>query len=222
MSDETDVMEAIAASPVSRPDVPEVTAKPKGRPKLPRDANGNIIRADGTVSTPQARRAPKTDSVVKSKPETAALTDESIGKAIGGAFSLVSIALGPHWKLFTPEEKEWGEAIGPLARIYGTEKLAQFITALMLAPLAVNTVMPRLAVEQAFRKGEFEKHELRGAILKFKAFMAAENELNIEQQVTESKAYLKEMVAKATVVAATAKVEEMKQEAVYAGNGVND
>ena len=213
--------DAVEFSPVTRPDTPEPkldalgrsNEKKRGRAPLPRDEQGRAIHPDGTVAK---RRTPKTAQVIPEDDKR--LTDEFVGKALSGAFALVSVPLGPHWKLFTPEQRELAEAIGPLARLYGSEEMAKWISVLMIAPVVVNIVMPRLAVQHMIAAGEVEKRKSRGTILRLKAFMEAESVLDIATQVAESKEYLQSVVRESVVAVAGAKVEEIKGSGVFTNN----
>lgn len=144
---------------------------------------------------PQPRKSADPDLQAKLQAELSkrlpageALSDANVGKAIAGAFGAIGIFAGPHWRLMMQEETQWGMAFGPLARLYGPEDLAKWIMVLMVLPVVTSTIGPRIAIQQMIYKGELEKNEGRKALLQIKAMMAAEEGLNIEQQIEEQKA----------------------------------
>lgn len=121
-------------------------------------------------------------------PEHGSMSDDAVGKAIAGAFGAIGIFGGPHWRLLPTEQMEYGLTFGPLARMFGPEKLAQWIMVLMALPLVTSTVMPRVAIQSMIQKGELVKAEGRKTLIHIKTMMYAENSLDIEKQVLEGAA----------------------------------
>ncbi len=170
------------------PDVQPPEPKKRGRKPYPRDANGNIVRPDGTVSAakPQSR-----SQQVKEAKEIG-LTDENVGKAFSGAFMVTSIGLGAHWRLFPWEEKELGRAFGPLARKY-PGKIEQYIDILMLAPVTAGIIVPRAMVHKMKVEGHIEPSDTRKTLLRVLTLMEAERNISLSEMAKEGEEALKEM-----------------------------
>lgn len=199
------VQAEIEAAPVAAPEGVPLTAtgtvesngpKKRGRKPYPRDANGNIIRPDGSVSKPSGavRHVPAKQT------EDSIATDENIGEAIGAAFALVSIPLGPHWRLFLQEKHKAGQVLGPLVRLYGEDAvLKKVIPIIMTIPVATDLIMPRIAVQRMImsvegKEREDMKAQARAMLLRVKAYAAAEGMLDIDDQTKEALEYEKQVV----------------------------
>lgn len=202
------------------PPAPEATTVVGGAPKRVDSLGRSLDKPRGRRPGPQGpRAAPKeelqaklTAELSKRMPEGQILSDENVGKAIAGAFGAIGIFGGPHWRLMLQEETKWGMAFGPLARIYGPEDLAKWIMVLMVLPVITETLGPRIAIQQMVYRGELPKNEARKALLQIKAMMAAEEGLNIEQQIAEQQesatAYMRAQVKAAHDATAELKAQE--------------
>lgn len=196
---------------VARPDTPAPRVDSLGRsmekkrgrkpgPQGPRNVN-----TAAALKTELGRRLPK---------DAASLTDEMVGVAISGALAAIGLVAGPHWRALPSETRDLGEAFGPLARVYGSEELAKWITVLLVIPTVVTIVAPRIAIQSMIAKKEMPKEEGRSALLRIKAMMAAEEDLNIDHQAQEAKAYVQEQVNVGLRVAAQVKAQQITDEGV--------
>lgn len=185
-------------APVAQPQVQSQEPQPKkrGRRAYPRDADGRIIRPDGSVG-------PRTGAARKSTAkEEETWTDEESGKVIQGAFMAAGMvpAMGRHWKLFPHEQREMGECFGPIFRRY-PEYVPQFVKLLIVAPTVVGIVGPRLAIQQMVWKKEIEADQSRAILLKMLSFMEAEKHLDLKKQMEESAEWLKSQVDQTAIMA---------------------
>lgn len=186
-ADEAKVARAVDALPVPRPDTqPDPNAKV--------DSLGRSM-ANKRGRKPGVKYA--SNGTTKSAPaaqQEQGLSDEMVGKALAGIFSLGSLAMGPHWRLMKQEEEEMGRTFGPFARILGPEAFGLWLVGLSALPTAVGIIAPRFAVEGLIAKKQFARPDGRRALLMFKASMVAEGMIDIDRQVKESEDYLKELV----------------------------
>lgn len=118
------------------------------------------------------------------------LTDKAVGEAINGAFSAIGLFAGPHWRLFSDEREQYGEVFGPLARLYGQEALVKWMTILMAVPVVTATIGPRVAVQQMIHKKQIDKKDGRAWMIRMKAMVAVESELDLDRMVKEDKAIM--------------------------------
>lgn len=227
---------------VSRPDIAPPEKKRRGRKPFARDAAGNIIRTSEEQAKVEASAAKRLSTlgktprkpvekqthaqmqaqVVKEEikarlPQNMLMTDANVGKALAGAFAAIGLFRGPHWRLFSQEESELGECFGPLARLYGPEQLAIWVTVLMTVPVVTAILMPRIGVERMIMQGDIKRQEARVTLLQIRALSEAEKTMNIEQQVRESEAYLRAQVGVGMAVGVDMKQAEIKQEGVLNG-----
>lgn len=202
-----------------RPDIPEVRYDSIGRPMDPNKPRGRKPGSQNKAA--QANASPTLSGELKKRlPEGSILSDENVGKAIAGAFGAIGIFGGPHWRLMKLEQDEYGTVFGPLARMYGPDELAKWITILMALPVVTSTVMPRLAIQNMIHKKELDKERGRVALIQIKAMMAAEEGFNIEAQIQEEAANKKDFFVK-HVNAAHEATAQVKAEQVSAEmNGV--
>jgi hypothetical protein len=147
----------------------------------------------------------------------AEMTDEHVGEAISGAFSAIGLLAGPHWRLFPQEKAQLGETFGPLARLYGPEELAKWITILMCIPVVATVTAPRIAIQTMIARKEMKKEEGRSALLQIKGMMAAESHLEFEHQAIESAEYLKSQIRAGMETAADLRVQQIHTEGVVNG-----
>lgn len=205
---------------VARPDIAAPERKKRGRPRPPEGYKyeqpgwKGYRRPKGTVNTQQALA-----SELKSRlpANVKDLTDDNVGQAIAGAFGAIGLFGGPHWRLFPDETKRYGEVFGPMARLYGPENLAKWITILMCLPLLTETLGPRIAISTLIAKKEIKKEEGRSYLLNIRAMMAAEQDLDITTQAKEGAAYLRAQVDVGLNAAAAAKVEQLSNEGIVNG-----
>lgn len=201
MDDETIVDNATSEAPVTKP---ETAVDPAAKvDSLGRSMANKRGRKPGVQYAPVAPGAKPNKAASIVEP----LSDENVGKAIAGLFSLISLPLGAHWRLFPQEEGELGRCLGPFARIIGPEAFGHWLTGLTIMPVAMSIIGPRIAIQQAIYKGRVKKDDARPALVNFKAMMAAESVLDMERQVKDAKQYLEQMTkatAEAHLKAATA------------------
>ncbi len=190
MSDLPETDPPIPTVEVPRPDIAPPPKAKRGRKPLPRDDSGNIVR------DPELAKAAKLSGELKRRlpgqPEL--LTDEKVGKAIAGAFGVLGLFRGPHWRLFPQEEAEYGAIFGPLARLYGPEELGRVITLLTCLPVIATTLGPRIAIERGIMTGKLEKKDGRIHLLALRGMMEAEKQLDLAKQVKEAAAFQRVIV----------------------------
>lgn len=216
MSEESTLEERPPVVEVARPDIapPKVDSlgrsmvNKRGRKPGPQGPRGEKLNTQSALAGELGKRLP-TDSKM--------LSDAMVGEAISGAFSAIGIFGGPHWRLFPQESAKFGEVFGPLARLYGAEELAKWITILMCLPVCTEVLGPRIAISSMIAKKELPKEEGRKFLLHIKGMMAAEKDLDIDMQAKESAAYLRAQVATGMSVAADMSVEQMTKEGVVNG-----
>lgn len=182
--------------PVTKPEIePPEKQEPKkrGRKPFPRDANGNIIRPDGSIKPApgNSRRAALPAGALNG------LTDEMVGDIIGGVFMLSGTVMGPHMRLTHRETVKVGAAFGPLAREL-PETFATVLKILTVLPVSAEIVGPRLAVSTAVWRKQIPKQEARKALLATFAMIEAEKQLDLSSMAEDAKEEL-EAIAKASM-----------------------
>lgn len=211
-----------------QPPAPPVESGVPPRPDIPAPPTDSMGRSmankRGRKPGPQGPRNADVGQTLKSEltkrlpTDGALMTDENVGKALSGAFSVIGIVGGPHWRLMKKEQDELGELYGPLARMFGPEELAKWIMALMVLPGTTAIIMPRLAIQSMIQKGEIEKEHARVSLIQCKGMMAAEANLDIEAQVLEQAAvgnqYLRAQVSAAQTATAEMKAQQVIKEGV--------
>lgn len=211
-TDERQTVMDIPQTEVARPDIPpprvdslgRSMAKKRGRPP------GSVNKANASATTEQLKA-----EIAKRLPTNAILSDENVGKALAGAFAAIGLFRGGHWRLFAHEEKELGEAFGPLARLHGPEELTKWVTALMMIPVVSGILMPRVAVERMIMQGDIKKEEARSTLLQIHAFTEAEKQFSVQKAAADAKQAADYLRAQATVGATVAeqfKTEEEKED----------
>lgn len=149
---------------------------------------GSAAKPQGQTGVTQAQLKNELAKRLPKDPKD--LTDKAVGDAINGAFSAIGLFAGPHWRLFSDERESYGEVFGPLARLYGQEALVKWMTILMAIPVVTATIGPRVAVQTMIHRKEIEKKDGRKWMIRMKAMMAAESELDLNRMVNEDKAIL--------------------------------
>ncbi len=206
------------------PDVPRDSlgrslVNPRGRPKGSAQRGGRKPAAAAAGTSTDALREELRKRLPDADP--ALLSDEKVGKAIAGAFAAIGIFGGNHWRLLKSEEAEYAAAFGPLARLYGPENLAQWISVLMILPLLTSTIIPRLAINSMVKKDEIKPENARVSLLQIKTMMYAENSLNLEadalEGAEEGKRYLRQKAKMAIDAAAELKSRQMQTEGIING-----
>jgi len=207
---------------VARPDIAEPEKKRRGKGRPP---GGYLYEQPGYKGAYKGARAnngqPQTlkGELQKRLPtDIKQMSDETVGVAISGAFAALGIFAGPHWRLFPQETRQYGETFGPLARLYGSEELAKWITILMCIPIIAQTVAPRVAIQQMVYKGECKKEEARSLLLNIKGMMAAEETLDADHQAKEGEAFLRAQVNAGMNAGADMKVQQIQTEGVVNGS----
>lgn len=206
---------------VARPDIAAPRLDSLGRSmankrgRKPANAGASTVNAGQTLSHGgMAESGKRLAKELKSRLPTdiKSVSDEMVGEAIAGAFAAIGLVAGPHWRLFTEEKVGLGEAFGPLARLYGPDELAKYITVLMTVPIVATVMAPRVAIQGMIARKEVPKGEGRSLLLQIKGMMAAEETLNIEQQAIESAAMLKATVNAGMQANADMKVADLKRD----------
>ncbi len=215
MSDQEPKEEKPPVVEVARPDIAAPAVDSLGRSmanKRGRKPGPQAPRAEGatqkqTLSKELGKRLPQ---------NVQDMSDAVVGEAIAGAFAAIGLAAGPHWRLFESEKVKLGETFGPIARLFGTDALAQAILVMMCIPVTAEVMAPRLAIQGMIRRGEMKKEEARSTLLNIKGMMQAEKSLNIEEQALESEAmgreFLRAQVKAGMDGAAQVKAEQLKSE----------